>query len=133
VGEREAANMDENEAVVDEFARLVMRFVRDEAVRSADALFTNNGRTGQRWREIVATATPEDAIREVIPDIVDAAVDCLLDAIDQELLPLYFRLGEGEPVELCGANDTPMLAWYRGDSDSWLARFAKERYHDDLA
>jgi hypothetical protein len=133
VGEREAANMDENEAVVDEFARLVMRFVRDEAVRRADALFTNNARTGQRWREIVATAKPEAAIREVIPDIVDAAVDCLLDAIDQELLPLYFRLGEGEPVELCGANDTPMLAWYRGDSDSWLARFAKERYHDDLA
>jgi hypothetical protein len=125
--------MDENEAVVDEFARLVMRFVRDDAVRSADALFTNNARTGRRWREIVATAAPADAIREVIPDIVDQAVDCLLDAIDQELLPLYFRLGEGEPVELCGANDTPMLAWYGGGSDSWLARFAEERYHDDVA
>lgn len=68
----------------------------------------------------------------VIPDIVDSALQHLLHAIDEGQLRLKFIASSGREVDLTTAGGGELNGWYMG-IDGWLAKYAKERYADDLA
>lgn len=119
---------------LDEFAQRLIASVRDPAIRSCDALAKGSvgGVLGERWQLLLRSANAPEAIQELLPDIVDQVLFHLLDAIDNDRLPLAlldgvtFRsleeLGQGEMGGL--------LAMGEG---GWIDKFSTQRHFDSLA
>jgi hypothetical protein len=84
----------------------------------------------ERWRQALQ-GSPEDAIRVAIPDCVDEAIFCLLDAIDQGILQLSFKAESGEVFDLAEDGAGELGGWYIG-SGGWRARYSTERFVDDF-
>ena len=116
---------------VEEFAKVLVQCVRDRAIRSTDGALQPNARhsMAMRWRNL---GVPSDALREVIPDIVDHTLFALLFAIDDEQLRLKFITETGKELDLLKHGDGLMAGWYSG-SDGWRDMFSNERYFDDVA
>jgi hypothetical protein len=116
---------------IEEFARLLIRTVRDEAIRSCDSFLAPNQRTpvGRRWAEATDPAGRE-AVRMAIPDIVDEAIFHLLNrGLDQGLLPLTFRTANGTSVDLVDAGEGELGGWFMA---VWRQRYSEERSRDDF-
>jgi hypothetical protein len=118
-------------AEIEEFAKSLVREVRDRTVRSCDlSLDPEAGApVAQRWRALQA-APKELAV--VIPDVVDEAVFALLSAIDQGLLNLKFVSSSGREVDLSEEGEGELAGWYMA-SGGWRAMFSEERFVDDFA
>jgi hypothetical protein len=116
---------------IEEFARLLVKQVRDRAIRSCDIRLDPEARSvaAQRWRAL--GASPSE-IRTVVPDIIDEAVFSFLNAIDQGMLPLKFSSSTGREVDLAAEGDGELGGWYMG-SGGWRAMFSDERFIDDFA
>ncbi len=119
---------------VEEFARLLVSHVRDEAIASCDINLRPSGRstTALRWRKAIESRTQQDFAREIIPDCVDEAIFYLLHAIDEGLLPLRFVASNGETTDLTKEGRSEMAGWYAG-TGGWVAAHSKERFNDDLS
>lgn len=116
---------------IKEFARLLVRHVRDEAVQSSDAVLQPNAThaIARRWR----AAVPEpDALKVVIPDVVDDVLFHLLHAIDEGLLPLKFTSTHGVEVDLTADGRSELAGWYMG-TGGFRAMYSEERFVDDFA
>ena len=94
---------------IEEFAKILVQQIRDPAIQAADA----DPRLGAA----------------VIPDIVDAAVFQLLDAIDNGALSLMFVTSKGRKIDLATEGKHEMSGWYIGN-DGWRSQYAQERYVD---
>lgn len=116
---------------VEEFARILVRQVRDAAVRSCDGLLQANAGSpiARRWRQAVGEGA---SIAVVIPDAVDETVFCMLQAIDQGLLRLKFVSSNGREIDLTEEGLGELSGWYMG-SGGWRALYSEERFVDDLA
>ncbi|KAB2964108.1 MAG: hypothetical protein F9K16_05090 [Thermoanaerobaculia bacterium] len=116
---------------IEEFARLLVQNVRDSAIRSCEILTDPEARSpaALRWR--AAGVRPEKA-KVVIPDVVDEAVFCLLNAVDQGLLKVKFMTGAGREVDLTEEGSGELAGWYMG-SGGWRAMFSEEPFVDDFA
>ena len=111
---------------IEEFARNLVRDVRDRAIQESDRIFDKRDMRGQYWRQIARTQDPHDAILTVIPDVVDKTLMRMLDAIDNGKLLLLFRSETGEVVDLHEEFGGELLGWYAGED--WLQRFSQQRY-----
>jgi hypothetical protein len=113
-----------------EFAEILVRQVRDEAIRNCDVMLQHNSAAphAKRWRK--AVVNPE-SLRPVIPDVVDEAIFALLRAIDEGGLRLKFVSAAGSEVDLTAEGMSELAGWYVG-SGGWRAQFARERYVDDF-
>jgi hypothetical protein len=117
-------------AEIEEFAKLLVEWVRDAAIRSNDSVFGETHAVAKRWKEAAATSgSLETFAKIIIPDIVDSTIAHLLGAIDQEVLRLSYISAEGKSVDLATATDG--LSGLYGSE--WCEKFTKERYIDDLA
>lgn len=117
---------------IEEFAKILVEWVRDAAIRSCDTMFQSKGPTGKRWTEAaVASGSPESFSKVLIPDIVDSTIAHLLGAIDQEVLRLSFTASNGNTVDLT-TESGELSGWY-GGGDGWCDKFSKERFIDDFA
>ena len=112
---------------IDEFGELLVRLVRDKAIRACDGIVS-----GKR-PDVVARHCREhlsgkvDDVEKIIPDIVDTTVAALLEALDQGLLPLIY-VGSGEqPTDLYNDGRGELVGWYLG-ADGWRSQHSKERY-----
>ena len=116
---------------IEEFARELVRQVRDAAVRNCDALLQPQAKSpeARRWKQL--GASPSD-LRIVISDIVDETVFCLLHAIDEGGLRLKFVSSRGREINLTEGGLSELAGWYMG-SGGWRAMFSQERYVDDFA
>jgi hypothetical protein len=115
---------------IEEFAKILVEWVRDAAIRNCDMTFRSNGVTGKRWKELVASSNSSEAFaKEIIPDIVDSTIAQLLGAIDQEVLPLSFTAANGKSVDLATATDG-LSGLYGAE---WCKKYTKERFIDYLA
>ncbi|SNT37707.1 hypothetical protein SAMN05421812_105135 [Asanoa hainanensis] len=115
-----------------EFARQLMRAVRDEAIQSCDNALTTGPRTavGRRWFD-ATDAAGRDAIRMAIPDIVDEVIFHFLNrGIDQGALPLSLRTSDGSVVDLAALDDDGLGGWFMTD---WRQRYSDERFSDDFS
>lgn len=119
---------------IHEFGRLVVKHVRDEAIRELDLHLGSKLRTPMalRWRELLTDDASVAVARAIIPDCVDSALFCLMDAIDYGQLKLSISTESGETVDLVDQGMGELGGWYTG-SEGWLAQFSEERFVDDFA
>ena len=120
---------------VEEFAKLLVQHVRDEAVAGCDMARDPdcNSVEAKRWRHKIESGQIDELLAEVIPDCVDKALFYLLHAVDEGLLQISFRSASGKTVDLVEDGESEMAGRYAmGKPDGWPARFSKERFNDDL-
>lgn len=117
-------------AEIEEFARTLVREVRDASIGNCDG-FTEelaSSPAAARWRRLGAAAAD---VRVAIPDVVDEAVFSLLHAIDQGTLRLRFVSSGGREIDLTEQGLGELAGWYMG-SGGWRAMYSKERHADDF-
>jgi hypothetical protein len=114
---------------IEEFAKILVEWVRDAAIRSNDSVFAGRHAIAKRWKEAAASSSPEEFAKVLIPDIVDSTIAHLLGAIDQEVLRLSFTAANGKSVDLATATDG-LSGLYGAE---WCEEYTKERFIDDLA
>ena len=116
---------------IEEFAKALVRQVRDASVRNCDSLLQPQAASpvARRWKQFVAS--PSD-LKTLVPDAVDETVFSLLQAIDQGALRLKFVSGGGREIDLTEEGLGELSGWYMG-SGGWRAMFSEERYVDDFA
>jgi hypothetical protein len=114
---------------IEEFARLLVQHVRDEAIQSCDVQTRPDvqGPEAKRWR-----AAGVNRADVVIPDVVDDTIFFLLNAIDQGDLHLVFVSADGTKVDLTEDGLSELGGWYMG-SEGWRHMYSKERFVDDAA
>jgi hypothetical protein len=119
---------------VEEFGRILVRQVRDAAIRSCDLQLDPSSRApvAMRWAAALATGTPEEIAQTVIPDSVDEVIFYLLQMIDQGVLQLSYTSEEGEVVDLSEVGLGELSGWYMG-SGGWRARYSEQRFVDDFS
>jgi hypothetical protein len=117
---------------IEEFAKILVEWVRDDAIKTSDMLLRPNGRSpsAKRWREAARDGTPDRVATVAIPDIVDDTIFCLIQAIDQGVLNVSFVASDGEVVDLVSEGLGELSGWYMG---FWIGRYTKERYVDDYS
>jgi hypothetical protein len=115
---------------VEELGELLVRHVRDVAIRSCDLQLTSQSDTpvAGRWRQaaLAGGAVPPEVL---IPDCVDETILAFLRAIDQGLLRLSFTATSFDTVDLREASGGELAGRYGG----WRAKYSKERFAEDFA
>jgi hypothetical protein len=116
---------------IEEFAKILVQQVRDEAVRSIDMALDPDSESvlARRWRKSGASL---EAIAMAVPDVVDSALMHLLHLIDEGLLRLQLVSSGGRTVDLTEEGHGELTGWFLG-SDGWVGKYARERFIDDLA
>jgi hypothetical protein len=117
-----------------EFARLLMKEVRDEAIRACDTRFHPGagGRTARRWKNLDPKTGLESIASTLIQDAVDDTVFQLLRAIDGGDLELSFTTSHGKKINLFEDGLHELAGWYIG-IPGWRSAYSTERYIDDFA
>ncbi len=120
---------------VEEFAKLLMQYVRDEAITSCDMLRRPdcNSLVAKRWHQKMQSGRVDELLTEAISDCVDRTLFYLLYAIDEGLLQLSFKSSSGKVVDLSSDGKSVMSGWCAGGGqEDWRARFSKMTFNDDL-
>jgi len=119
---------------IEEFARTLVRFVRDAAVQSGDRALLPTARSpvAKRWAKAANEEAPTDLARVLIPDVVDETIFYLLQAIDQGSLRIAYAAANGKVVDLTAEGLGELSGWFMG-SDGWRAKYSKERFTDDFS
>jgi hypothetical protein len=118
---------------IEEFARGLIREVRDMAISSCDNLLdpTANGAVAKRWRARLREVSCAEFARVLIPDCVDNTLFYLLNAIDSGLLRLSYRTADGTFTDLESSGEGELAGWYMA-SGEWRARYSEQRFVDDF-
>jgi hypothetical protein len=119
---------------IEELGQLLVRHVRDVAIRSCDLQLTPQSDTpvARRWRQAAIASGGAVPPEVLIPDCVDETILAFLRAIDQGLLRLSFTAASFDTVDLAKEGGGELGARYMA-SDGWRARYSKERFADDAA
>jgi hypothetical protein len=67
-------------------------------------------------------------LRTLLPEIVDQTLFQLLDAIDNDRIPLLWRGEDGTQAPLRDVGQWEMAGWLMGGD--WPTRYSKERFHN---
>ena len=115
-------------AEIEEFARTLVRQVRDESIRNCDASLSPqaNSPVARRWKSSGASVS---SVGVIVPDAVDETVFGLLRAIDEGALRLKFISKDGRQIDLTEEGHSELAGWYMG-SGGWRAMFSEERHVD---
>ncbi len=127
--------MKSNDEMISQFAETLIRVVRDESISDCDRLAAGltKGAIGARWRQVLDDSPARDAVGLLIPDIVDQVLFHLLDAIDNDQLPLAWQRNDHAYLSLVSAGHGEMAGWLTMGKGGWIERFSKQRFVDYLA
>jgi hypothetical protein len=117
---------------ITEFAQLVVRNIRDNAIRSSDNQLhaqNMNAPIAKRWREARESGDIDKFGESIIADCVDDTIFYLLLAIDEGLINLSFKSSSGKNVALSDEIMGELGGWYMGE---WRSEYSSERYSHDL-
>jgi hypothetical protein len=119
---------------IEEFAKLLVQQVRDVAIHECDRLLTPRSRSpvSERWKRVAQNGNPEALLKEAIPDIVDATLFQLLDAIDEGWLRLSYRAENGKVADLNAEGGHELGGWYVGVEVGWCPMYSKQRFVNDF-
>lgn len=117
---------------IEEFAKLLIREVRDKAIANCDMLLEPGGMSpiAKRWHQLL-TGPPIELGKEMIPDCVDSALFYLLHAIDTSAIRLSFTASDGTTVDLGEAGMGELAGWYAG-IDPWIKNYSQQRFVDNF-
>ena len=117
---------------IEEFGKLVVEHVRDMAIRACDMNLRPGTRNpaARRWRESGARA---EALRGLIPDVVDQTIFYLMHALDNGLLRAKFIASSGKEIDLAEDGLGELAGWYAGSDEGWRGKFSDERFTDFTA
>ena len=120
-----------NTPELDEFANVLIKQVRDNAIKNCDSIFNNkNTDAGKRWNKALK-GDPKILVKTLIADIVDESIATLLFSIDQGLLNMSFESSTRKQINLVNDGLGELCGWYMG-SGGWRAQFSNERFADDF-
>ena len=117
---------------IEEFAKILVRQVRDGAIQSSDRTLHAQHHIAERWRNAGRDGDVEKIATVLIPDIVDNVIFHLLRSIDQNALKISFTASSARTVDLAEDGLGELGGWYMG-SDGWRAMFSGERFVDDFS
>jgi hypothetical protein len=117
---------------LEEFAKILIQQIRDEAVRSSDNRLCAGHVVARRWKEAAVSGSAEVFAKTLIPDIVDDTIFYFLRAIDEGLLKLSFISSNAKAIDLSAEGQGELAGLYMG-SGEWRAKYSKERFVDDFA
>ncbi len=119
---------------IEEFARLLVRIVRDRSIVSCDGQtkLESNSPIALRWRRFHIDANSTALAEAMISDCVDDAIFHLLQAIDCGDLQLRFVASTGTIVDLTKDGMGELAGWYMMGKEGWRAQFTQQRFSDDL-
>lgn len=114
---------------IEEFARILVKEVRDRAIQACDAQLETRakGPVARRWRDAGVVGA-----KIVIPDCVDKTIAALLRAIDDGELQVRFVAADGKSIDLSKDGLGELVGWYMG-SAGWRTQMSDERAIDDFA
>jgi hypothetical protein len=117
---------------IEQFAKCLLREVRDQAIESCDTLLDReaNNMIAMRWREKIEAGSPKELATLMIPDCVDQTLFYLLDAIDSEKLRISFTTDDGKVVDLTTEGLGELAGWFAGNE--WKSKYSRQRYIDDF-
>jgi hypothetical protein len=120
-------------AEIEEFAKVLVKEVRDRAIVSCDNQLQDhaNGPVAKRWRENLKDSTCRALAVTMIADCVDDTLFYLLHAIDTGALRLSFTAANGTVVDLTTDGRAELAGWLMG-GDGWIAEYSKQRFVDDF-
>ncbi len=100
---------------IEEFAKVLIREVRDEAVSACDITLNPNAQSiiAKRWREF--KDNPAILKDVIIPDVVDAVLFALVQALDDGALHMKFVSKKGKEVDLSEEGEGELGGWYMGE------------------
>jgi hypothetical protein len=115
-----------------EFARRLVHLVGDRAIAACDRLAAGEmrGARGEHWRSVVADATVRHALTGVIPDVIDEVLFELLNAIDNNELPLGWQRADSSFVALEELGKGEMAGWLTMGAGGWIEEFSTQRFND---
>ena len=119
---------------MEEFAKNLMIYVRDRAIRDCDnrLKWAADENRIERWRKVIDENSTSECAKNIIPDIVDSAIFYLLFSIDEGALDLTFHQANGEALRLKDVGRSELAGWTSG-AEGWTNEYSKERYNDDFA
>ena len=119
---------------INEFAKLLVREVRDRAIANCDMLLEREGNSpmAKRWRGKLDSGSCMELARTIIPDCVDQTLFYLLQAIDSGALRLSFVESSGTLLNLTDDGMGELAGWYAG-VDPWISEYSQQRFVDDFA
>lgn len=120
---------------IERFVKILVEEVRDAAIESSETSMDPDCRSlsANRWKKVLAdAASTEEAIRILLPDIVDTTIFHLLYAIDNGELPLTFGSSNEKCTDLLEEGRGELAGQYIG-LDEWRKRFSKKPFSDDFA
>lgn len=114
---------------LEEFAKILVRDVRDAAIKTSDADLRPKakGCEAERWRHAIRSGNPEHIIKKIVPDIVDEVIAQLLWAIDDGRLHLVYKTSTGTTVDLAKEHSGELVGWYMGE---WRETLSSQRCND---
>ena len=115
---------------IEEFAKILMREVRDAAIRDCDILRRPNSQSvsAKRLQEL-GIGECDAVVEAIIPECVDAALYFLLHAIDDGMLKLQYVAADGKVVDLTSEGLSEMAGWYIWP-DGWRSMYSEERFNE---
>jgi len=118
---------------INSFAEALVRQVRDRAIRNCDALLTPAARSAisKYWKAALQSKNSKTIADIIIPDCVDEAIFCLLNAIDEGGLKLTYVDRDGKSVDLLEDGLSELAGWYVGE-DSWRHQYSNQRINKYL-
>jgi hypothetical protein len=114
------------------FASVLMRLVRDEAIRSCDRLTSSGAETGteaDRWRQLFSTSEARSVAHDLIPEVVDQTLFHFLNAVDNGELCLAWLAADGSAQPLSEIGKGEMAGWLMG-SPGWRHAYSSARFDD---
>jgi hypothetical protein len=119
---------------IEEFAKILIKQVRDSAVRSCDeqTLPTMNTPIAKRWRAMLNNGDIEGLQKMMISDCVDETLFYLLQALDQGVLNISFNANNGKRIDLSEEGLGELSGWYMG-SGGWRSQYSQVRFTDDFS
>jgi hypothetical protein len=120
------------EEEITQFAKLLVKHVRDAAIKSADVqLYAHNMNSpiAKRWRSRKESGNIDKFAEEVIADCVDNTIFYFLLAIDEGLFKASFTASNGKDIPLADDIIGELGGWYMGE---WRSEYSEERCSNDL-
>src|SRR5262245_40032122 len=105
---------------IEEFAKLLVREVRDRSIVSCDSQLQTHSTspTAKRWKKNLNDAASKALALSMIPDCIDNAIFYLLHAIDTGALRISYTAADGRLVDLSREGMAELAGWFMG-SDGW--------------